>query len=158
MERIFKAIGRSSAVPLPFSPSFPPKILDAEQTEQLEKRAEKVRLRQMHSDEMRAAHQAIEEVKLIQKEQDDWNNWLTLVKTQEYQCAQARALPMRHYLMKYVMPELTKALLDCSTLRPDDPIDFISIRVLAALLLCSQSLLDLPKTHGCRQGVVSRSG
>lgn len=53
------------------------------------------------------------------------NQWLSLIKTQEYQCVQAKALPMRHYLMKYVMPDLTQALLDCSEIRPEDPIDFI---------------------------------
>ncbi|CAH8429709.1 unnamed protein product [Schistosoma haematobium] len=54
------------------------------------------------------------------------NNWLSLLNTQNYQYAEAHSLPMRYYLMKYIMPELSKALLECSEIRPDDPVDFVA--------------------------------
>jgi len=35
------------------------------------------------------------------------------------------AEPLRHYLMKYVFPMLTEALIEVAKLRPEDPIDFL---------------------------------
>jgi len=35
------------------------------------------------------------------------------------------AEPLRHYLMKYVFPTLTEALIEVAKLRPEDPIDFL---------------------------------
>ncbi|KAA0185607.1 Adenylate kinase 7 [Fasciolopsis buskii] len=125
MEEIWKAIGRTTAVPLPFSQAAPQEVTDTEQFDEMGKQAERMRLRRIRSCEMRTKRQTAEEEKLRRKQQEDWNQWLSLIKTQEYQCVQAKALPMRHYLMKYVMPDLTQALLDCSEIRPEDPIDFI---------------------------------
>lgn len=38
---------------------------------------------------------------------------------------EAHSLPLRNYLMKYMMPFLSEAMLDCSKLKPDDPVDFL---------------------------------
>lgn len=35
------------------------------------------------------------------------------------------ALPLRHYLVKYIFPTLTQGLIEVANLRPDDPIDFL---------------------------------
>lgn len=47
------------------------------------------------------------------------------VKKQEDELLEARSLPLRHYLMKYVMPTLRNGLVACSQVNPDDPIDFL---------------------------------
>lgn len=38
---------------------------------------------------------------------------------------ETRCLPLRNYLMKYVMPSLTEAMLECCKIKPDDPVDFL---------------------------------
>lgn len=35
------------------------------------------------------------------------------------------AEPLRHYLMKYIFPTLTDALIEVAKLQPEDPIDFL---------------------------------
>uniref|UniRef100_A0A7N6AN07 Uncharacterized protein n=1 Tax=Anabas testudineus TaxID=64144 RepID=A0A7N6AN07_ANATE len=54
---------------------------------------------------------------------EEWN--LSEVKQQECELLEARALPLRNYLMKYVMPSLSEAMLECSKIKPDDPVDFL---------------------------------
>ena len=34
-------------------------------------------------------------------------------------------MPLRHYLMKYIFPTLTRGLVEVARLRPDDPVDFL---------------------------------
>lgn len=34
-------------------------------------------------------------------------------------------MPLRHYLMKYIFPTLTRGLVEVARLRPNDPIDFL---------------------------------
>ncbi|XP_037606367.1 adenylate kinase 7a isoform X2 [Sebastes umbrosus] len=60
---------------------------------------------------------------------DEWKN-LSEVKRQEYELLEAHSLPLRNYLMKYVMPPLTDAMLDCSKIKPDDPVDFLAEHLL----------------------------
>lgn len=38
---------------------------------------------------------------------------------------EARSLPLRNYLMKYVVPSLTDAILDCCKIKVEDPVDFL---------------------------------
>lgn len=35
------------------------------------------------------------------------------------------AMPLRHYLMKYIFPTLTRGLVEVARVRPDDPVDFL---------------------------------
>ncbi|XP_059212405.1 adenylate kinase 7-like [Centropristis striata] len=61
---------------------------------------------------------------------EEWQKNLSEVKRQEYELLEAHSLPLRNYLMKYVMPSLTEAMLDCSKIKPDDPIDFLAEHLL----------------------------
>lgn len=36
------------------------------------------------------------------------------------------SLPLRNYLMKYVLPTLTQGLIEVANLRPDDPVDYLA--------------------------------
>lgn len=50
---------------------------------------------------------------------------LAEVKCQEEELMEACALPLRSYLMKIVIPPLSEALLDCSKIKPADPVDYL---------------------------------
>uniref|UniRef100_A0A669BJ58 Adenylate kinase 7a n=1 Tax=Oreochromis niloticus TaxID=8128 RepID=A0A669BJ58_ORENI len=55
---------------------------------------------------------------------EDWKN-LSEVKRQESEQLEVQALPLRNYLMKYVMPSLTEAMVKCCKIKPEDPVDFL---------------------------------
>ncbi|MCJ8743897.1 hypothetical protein PDJAM_G00099620 [Pangasius djambal] len=57
---------------------------------------------------------------------EEWNRNRMEVKKQEHELLEARSLPLRHYLMKYVMPTLRDGLVACCQVKPDDPIDFLA--------------------------------
>uniref|UniRef100_A0A3Q1BTD0 Nucleoside-diphosphate kinase n=1 Tax=Amphiprion ocellaris TaxID=80972 RepID=A0A3Q1BTD0_AMPOC len=56
---------------------------------------------------------------------EEWQKNLSEVKRQEYRMLEARCLPLRNYLMKYVMPSLTEAMLECCKIKPEDSVDFL---------------------------------
>lgn len=60
------------------------------------------------------------------KKQKDWTSKLDLIKNEELQMLDAQATPLRNYLMAHVMPTLTKALIECCQVRPEDPVDFVA--------------------------------
>lgn len=69
------------------------------------------------------------------------------VKLQEKELLEAQALPLRNYLMKYVMPSLTEALLHCSKIKPEDPVDFL-VRTHTTFCVHHEWLLSLTElTH-----------
>ncbi|CAH8429069.1 unnamed protein product [Heterobilharzia americana] len=125
-ERVRKAIGRSKAQKLPSIRILPSKPHEYEVQEKALKGLKELQLRKLKISESQRYQENEEERKLLQKCKDDWNRWLSLLNTQNYQYAEARSLPMRHYLMKCIMPELSKALLECSEIRPEDPVDFVA--------------------------------
>ncbi|XP_077367472.1 adenylate kinase 7-like isoform X2 [Festucalex cinctus] len=55
-----------------------------------------------------------------------WQYNLSEVQRQEHELLEANALPLRNYLMKFVMPALTEALQECSKIKPTDPISFLA--------------------------------
>ncbi|XP_039981276.1 adenylate kinase 7-like isoform X2 [Xiphias gladius] len=61
---------------------------------------------------------------------EEWQKNLTEVKRQEHELLEARSLPLRNYLMKYVMPSLNEAMLECCKIKPEDPVDFLAERLL----------------------------
>lgn len=69
---------------------------------------------------------AKEEMDSRRAEQLVWLEKVTEVKRQELEALEARSLPLRHYLMKHVIPTLTQGLLECAKVKPDDPVDFLA--------------------------------
>ncbi|XP_037359833.1 adenylate kinase 7 isoform X1 [Talpa occidentalis] len=57
---------------------------------------------------------------------EEWNKQLEEVKREERELLEAQSLPLRNYLMTYVMPTLMQGLSECCTVRPDDPVDFLA--------------------------------
>ncbi|XP_028295609.1 adenylate kinase 7-like isoform X2 [Gouania willdenowi] len=60
---------------------------------------------------------------------EEWEN-LTEVRRQEEELLKIQSLPLRNYLMKYVMPKITEAMVDCSKNKPEDPVDFLAEHLL----------------------------
>ncbi|XP_068198505.1 adenylate kinase 7-like isoform X2 [Antennarius striatus] len=57
---------------------------------------------------------------------EEWQKNLSELKIQERELLEARSLPLRNYLMTYVMPTLTQALSDCCKIKPEDPVNFVA--------------------------------
>ncbi|XP_059355072.1 adenylate kinase 7a [Carassius carassius] len=57
---------------------------------------------------------------------EEWSRNMAEVKKQEHELLETRSVPMRHYLMKYVMPTVIQGLMDCCKVKPDDPVDFLA--------------------------------
>lgn len=48
-----------------------------------------------------------------------------LVREEEKATLEAQSLPLRNYLMKFVMPTLTEGLVEVCKVKPDDPVDYL---------------------------------
>ncbi|NXJ26988.1 KAD7 kinase, partial [Dicrurus megarhynchus] len=57
---------------------------------------------------------------------EEWNKQLEEVKRQEQELVEAQSIPLRHYLMKNVMPTLMQGINECCRIRPDDPVNFLA--------------------------------
>ncbi|CAI2722471.1 unnamed protein product [Schistosoma spindalis] len=126
LEKVCKAIGKHEAPKLPSIEIYPLKQKEYEVQEKAMNIMKEFKLEKLRKAKEEAEKQKCEEIGLLKKCENDWNHWLSLLNTQNYQYAEAHSLPMRYYLMKYIMPELSKALLECSEIRPDDPVDFVA--------------------------------
>ncbi|XP_036738250.2 adenylate kinase 7 isoform X1 [Manis pentadactyla] len=86
--------------------------------------------------EERLAKEAMEEAEREQKDAvetaeriarwEEWNKRLEEVKREERELLEAQSIPLRNYLMTYVMPTLMQGLNECCKVRPDDPVDFLA--------------------------------
>lgn len=47
------------------------------------------------------------------------------LKRQEIIEMEKRSLPVRHYLMKYILPNITEGLVEMTKLRPDNPTEYL---------------------------------
>ncbi|KAJ3078227.1 Adenylate kinase 7 [Rhizoclosmatium hyalinum] len=85
---------------------------------------------------MKAKEMAIaaEEQKKREKEEEErqvkavaeWNVRMEEIRKQEQEVLEAQSVPLRNYLMKYVMPTLTSGLIEVCKVRPEDPIDYLA--------------------------------
>ncbi|KAF3850113.1 hypothetical protein F7725_019832 [Dissostichus mawsoni] len=68
-------------------------------------------------------------------------------KQKESELHDAHSLPLRNYLMKYVMPSLTAAMTECTRIKPEDPVDFLVIRKQTLDLLLNMLNIFYGKTN-----------
>ncbi|PAA65553.1 hypothetical protein BOX15_Mlig018534g2 [Macrostomum lignano] len=115
VERIKKAIGKPRNYGL--TPEEQEEIRRREETERLEnekrERDERERRERQEADERKRC-------------QEEWAARLEEVKREEHELLEIRSEPLRNYLMKHVMPNLTKGLMECAKVRPDDAIDYLA--------------------------------
>ena len=50
---------------------------------------------------------------------------LAQVQHEEQEMLETQSIPLRNYLMRHVMPTLTKGLMEVCNVRPDDPVDYL---------------------------------
>ncbi|KAJ3183943.1 Adenylate kinase 7 [Gaertneriomyces sp. JEL0708] len=67
-----------------------------------------------------------EEAERQSKAATEWGARLEEVRKQEQEVLEAQSVPLRNYLMKYVMPTLTSGLIEVCKVRPEDPIDYLA--------------------------------
>ncbi|XP_072218252.1 adenylate kinase 7-like [Leuresthes tenuis] len=100
--------------------------LSPEEQEKVERKREVERMKTLTveaAEKKRRKQAALAE---IAAEFEAWQKNLSEVKQQECELLEANALPLRNYLMKYVMPSLTEAMLECCKIKPGDPVDFLA--------------------------------
>ncbi|KAJ9599412.1 hypothetical protein L9F63_010103 [Diploptera punctata] len=57
---------------------------------------------------------------------EEWANLLDSLKQEEEQLFAIQGIPVRHYLMRYILPTLTRGLLEVARVRPDDPVNYLA--------------------------------
>uniref|UniRef100_A0A8C1VCN8 Adenylate kinase 7a n=1 Tax=Cyprinus carpio TaxID=7962 RepID=A0A8C1VCN8_CYPCA len=100
--KIIKTVGR----PKNYGPS-------PEELEEERKRKEDERHQQLKQEE-------------IEEELRKRSRNMVEVKKQEHELLETQSVPMRHDLMKYVMPTVMQGLMDCGKVKPGDPVDFLA--------------------------------
>ncbi|XP_049613123.1 adenylate kinase 7a isoform X2 [Syngnathus scovelli] len=101
--------------------------LNTEELEEEEKRMREMERKQKEAEE--AAERKRRKGALLAEmaaEYEVWQDNLAEVERQEQELLEAKALPLRNYLMKYVMPALSEALQECSKIKPNDPVSFLA--------------------------------
>ncbi|XP_072546355.1 adenylate kinase 7 isoform X2 [Salminus brasiliensis] len=115
MEKVIKSVGQ----PRNYGPS-------SEEVELEERRQADIRLREQAAQQAEMERREAEEAAQRTQSWEEWNRHLEEVKRQEDELLEAQSIPMRHYLMRDVMPTLTQGLIECCRIRPDDPVDFLA--------------------------------
>ncbi|XP_037100996.1 adenylate kinase 7a [Syngnathus acus] len=101
--------------------------LNTEELEEEERRMREMERKQKEAEEA-AERKRRKEALLAEMaaEYEVWQENLAEVERQEHEVLEAKALPLRNYLMTYVMPALSEALQECSKIKPNDPVSFLA--------------------------------
>lgn len=110
---------KGSGKPFNFRPTFYERRLQ-ERKRAKEEQAERERKRAAEEAEAKRKAQEREQNELEEKRR------LDEVARQEMELLEARAMPLRNYLMENVIPTLTKGLLEVCKAQPEDPVDYLA--------------------------------
>ncbi|XP_008070980.1 adenylate kinase 7, partial [Carlito syrichta] len=100
-------------------------LTDEEKVEEERKAAGERLAREAAEEEERQRHEAVEMAERVAR-WEEWNKRLEEVKREERELLEAQSIPLRNYLMTYVMPTLMQGLNECCKVRPEDPVDFLA--------------------------------
>ncbi|XP_068847315.1 adenylate kinase 7 isoform X4 [Capricornis sumatraensis] len=100
-------------------------LTDEEKAEEERKAAEERLAREALEEAEREHKEAVETAEKVAR-WEEWNKRLEEVKREERELLEAQSIPLRNYLMTYVMPTLMQGLNECCKVRPDDPVDFLA--------------------------------
>ncbi|XP_037687842.1 adenylate kinase 7 isoform X1 [Choloepus didactylus] len=100
-------------------------LTDEEKAEE-ERRAAEERLAREAAREAEQEHSEAMETAARIARWEEWNKRLEEVKREERELLEAQSIPLRNYLMTYVMPTLMQGLNECCKVRPEDPVDFLA--------------------------------
>ncbi|XP_067238997.1 adenylate kinase 7a [Chanodichthys erythropterus] len=115
VDKIIKTVGR----PMNYG-------LSPEEMEEERKRKEDECHQQLKQEKLEKELRKIVENDKMDALLEEWNRNMAEVIKQEHEQLETRSVPMRHYLMKYVMPTVIQGLVDCCKVKPDDPVDFLA--------------------------------
>lgn len=100
--------------------------LTDEEKAEVEKKAAEERLAKEAAQTAEREHkEALEMAEKIAR-WEEWSKRLEEVKREERELLEAQSIPLRNYLMTYVMPTLMQGLNECCKVRPEDPVDFLA--------------------------------
>lgn len=68
------------------------------------------------------------------------------MREEEKATLETQSLPLRNYLMKFVMPTLTEGLVEVCKVKPDDPVDYLVRKAAHRYWACVTSA-HLPLAH-----------
>nr|CAD7573970.1 unnamed protein product [Timema californicum] len=57
---------------------------------------------------------------------EEWGTLMNTLKEEEEELLAVQGTPLRHYLMRYIFPVLTKGLMEVAKVRPSDPVDYLA--------------------------------
>lgn len=100
-------------------------LTDEEKAEEERKASEEQLAREALEEAEREQQEAVETAERTAR-WEEWNKRLEEVKREERELLEAQSIPLRNYLMTYVMPTLMQGLNECCKVRPDDPVDFLA--------------------------------
>uniref|UniRef100_A0A8D3BXJ0 Uncharacterized protein n=1 Tax=Scophthalmus maximus TaxID=52904 RepID=A0A8D3BXJ0_SCOMX len=99
--------------------------LSPEEQEEVDRKKEKLRRQTMAAEAAENKRRNETALAAMAAPYEEWVRTLRGVKRQEHELLEAHSLPLRNYLMKYVMPSLSEAMLEGCKVRPEDPVDFL---------------------------------
>uniref|UniRef100_A0A8C6GTG2 Adenylate kinase 7 n=1 Tax=Mus spicilegus TaxID=10103 RepID=A0A8C6GTG2_MUSSI len=100
-------------------------LTDEEKAEEEKKAAEERLAKEAAQTADREHKEAMEMAEKIAR-WEEWNKRLEEVKREERELLEVQSVPLRNYLMTYVMPTLMQGLNECCKVRPEDPVDFLA--------------------------------
>ncbi|XP_003503319.1 adenylate kinase 7 isoform X1 [Cricetulus griseus] len=100
--------------------------LTEEEKAEVEKKAAEERLAKEAAETAEREHKEAMEMAEKLARWEEWNKRLEEVKREERELLEAQSIPLRNYLMTYVMPTLMQGLNECCKVRPEDPVDFLA--------------------------------
>lgn len=57
---------------------------------------------------------------------EEWTTLLEQFQLEEEKILVAQGEPLRHYMIRFIFPTLSKGLLEVARVKPDDPVDFLA--------------------------------
>ncbi|KAK1121779.1 hypothetical protein K0M31_010090 [Melipona bicolor] len=102
--------------------------LTAEEARDARKRAEAEARATEAAVKLQEQREFLERRRLREEKMAEWTSLMEKLKEEQEERLCLAALPLRHYLMRYVFPTLTQGLVEVANLRPDDPVDFLVSR------------------------------
>ncbi|XP_043799816.1 adenylate kinase 7-like [Apis laboriosa] len=100
--------------------------LSAEEARNARKRAEVEALEAETAAKLQEKKEYLELKRLREQKMEEWTNLMEKLTEEQEEKLCLASLPLRNYLMKYVLPTLTQGLIEVANLRPDDPVDFLA--------------------------------
>nr|XP_020471348.1 adenylate kinase 7 [Monopterus albus] len=98
----------------------------SQEVEEEEKRKAEERMRKETQARTEEGQREAEEAKHRATRWEEWTKGLEAVRQQEEELLEAQSVTMRNYLMEHVMPTLMRGLVECCSVRPQDPVDFLA--------------------------------